>query len=404
MRLHDGFSILIFNWRDPKNPQAGGAETYLFEMAKRWVSWGNRVVWLTAGFKEAPHSEVLEGVHICRVGNRFTVYARAAWTYLTRFRNRFDVIVDAENGIPFFTPLFSLKPKICLIFHVHKRVFETQLPRLIGWLFVWLETRFMPQLYRGASFVTISNTTRDEMVANRFSTRPIEIVHSGVDVDCVPGVKSPYPLVSYVGRLKRYKRIDLLVQAFAKVRAEVPDARLVIAGSGDQEGPLRELVLNLGLESCVEIAGYIDDRSKVDLLQRSWCFVTPSSMEGWGIAAIEANACGTPAIAYDVPGLREAIVDGQNGLIVPEGTDLSEPILRVIQKNPLLQQLRFGAERRAAQFSWTDYGRAFFGCDRTCGGCRYIQSGSSSGSLAGHRRLSHASESYGTFGNPFSRV
>jgi glycosyltransferase involved in cell wall biosynthesis len=210
----------------------------------------------------------------------------------------------------------------------------------------------MPHLYRNSRFVTISNTTRDEMLENRFSKHPIEIVHSGVDRACVPGPKSAVPLISYVGRLKRYKRIDLLLRAFVRVREAYPSAKLVIAGSGDQEQTLRNLSAQLHLGDAVDIRGYVSDAEKVEILQRSWVFVTPSSMEGWGIAAIEANACGTPAITYDVPGLREAVVDGVNGLVVADETDLSAPILRVLSDSQLRGELCRGAVMRAAQFSW----------------------------------------------------
>lgn len=361
MRLHDGFSILIMNWRDPKHPQAGGAETYLFEMAKRWVAWGHRVEWLTAGFKGCVPTETLDGVQITRVGRAATVYLKVPWAYLSRFRDRFDAVIDAENGIPFFSPLFSLKTKICLMFHVHKRVFLSQIPPPISWMFVWLETRLMPYVYRNSRFVTISQTTRDEMIENRFSRHPIEIVHSGVDPNCAPGPKAEYPLISYVGRLKRYKRIEALIRAFANVRAQLPQARLMIAGSGDQEEALRDLVSSLKLDDSVEILGYVDGAKKVEILQQSWLFVTPSSMEGWGIAAIEANACGTPALAYDVPGLREAIVDGTSGLIVPEGSDLTEPMLRVLANPALREELSRGALVRGAQFSWTTTAERFLG-------------------------------------------
>ncbi len=353
IRTHEVFSILIINWRDPKHPQAGGAETYLFEMARHWVAWGNHVEWLTAGFKGCAGSETLEGVKITRVGNAVTVYLRAPWLYLSRLRGRFDVIVDAENGIPFFSPLFSLKTKLCLIFHVHERVFLTQLAAPIAWLFVWLETRVMPYVYRNSRFVTISKTSHDEMMKKGFSNHPIEVVHSGVDKNCVPGTKSDVPLVCYVGRLKRYKRIDALVQAFAKVRASIPGAKLIIAGSGDQEAPLRGLVNGLGLTGAVEIAGHVSNQEKIEILQRSWLFVTPSSMEGWGIGVIEANACGTPALAYDVPGLREAVVNGLNGVLVPDGTDMVRPIERILSDRGVRTGLCEGALQRAAEFSWS---------------------------------------------------
>lgn len=352
IRVHDGFSILIINWRDPKHPQSGGAETYLFEMAKRWAALGNRVEWLTAGFKGCAPHETLDGVRITRVGNAATVYLRVPWTYLSRFRDRFDAIIDAENGIPFFSPLFSLKTKLCLIFHVHKRVFLSQLPPPFSWMFAWIETRVMPWVYRNSRFVTISNTTREEMLENNFSQQPIEVVQSGVGEDCVPAPKSSVPVISYVGRLKRYKRIDALLRAFTAVRRSYPNAKLIVAGSGDQEQSLRALALRLGLTDSVEIRGYVSDAEKVEILQQSWVFVTASSMEGWGIAAIEANACGTAAICYDVPGLREAVIDGVNGLVLPDGSDLAPAILRVLTDGALRAELSRGALLRASQFSW----------------------------------------------------
>lgn len=359
IRLHDGLSILILNWRDPRHPQSGGAETYLFEMAKHWARWGNRVEWVSAGFKGAARHDTLDGIRITRVGNAATVYAAVPWLYFRKLRNRFDVIVDTENGIPFFSPLFSMKPKICLVFHVHKRVFQQQLPWWISWLFVWLETWCMPRLYKRSQFVTISRTSLEEMEAHRFSQMPIEIVHSGVGVDCVPGLKSPTPIISYVGRLKRYKRVDALIEAFSRVRQEHPDARLVIAGAGDQEPNLRQLAAETGLGDAIEIRGYVSDAEKVEVLQQSWLFVSPSSMEGWGIAAIEANACGTPALAYDVPGLKEAIVDGLNGFTVPDGSDLSVPISRILRDEKLRRSLELGSIQRAGRFSWNRCADAF---------------------------------------------
>ena len=330
IRAHDGFSILILNWRDPQHPQAGGAETYLFELARRWVKCGNRVEWLTAGFKGGAQHEELHGVGITRVGNALTVYLALPWMYVRRFRDRFDVVIDAENGIPFFSPLFSLKPKLCLIFHVHKRVFQEQLPKWISWFFVLLETKVMPYVYRNSRFVTISKTSHDEMLENRFSEKPVDVVYSGVGVECEPGAKSAVPTVAYVGRLKPYKRVDLLIRAFPGVLDQIPAARLVIAGSGDAESKLRELIDELGLADRVEIRGFVDEATKIQILQQAWLFVTPSSMEGWGIAAIEANACGTPVVAYDVPGLREAIVSGMNGVLLPNGSDLTPTIVDIL--------------------------------------------------------------------------
>ena len=350
--LHDGFRILVLNWRDPKHPQAGGAEAYLYEIARRWVAQGHSVEWLTASFPGAARTELLDGIKITRVGDRFSVYFRVPLEYLRSCRDRFDVILDAENGVPFFSPLYSLKPKLCLIFHVHVDVFRKHLPWPVSEVFVWLETWLVPRLYRGAKFVAISEDTRRAMREARLTDRPVGMVYSGVDSALVPGTRAEIPTVLYLGRLMPYKRVDLLIAAFAEVRERVPDAVLCIAGSGPAEAGLRELVRSLRLDEAVTFEGFVDERRKRELLQSAWAFCNPSEMEGWGISIIEANACATPAVAFAVPGLREAILDGESGMLVPEGGELAKPIVRLLTDAPWRLRLEEGAKKRASAFSW----------------------------------------------------
>jgi glycosyltransferase involved in cell wall biosynthesis len=158
--------------------------------------------------------------------------------------------------------------------------------------------------------------------------------------------------VLYLGRLKAYKRVGLLIEEFAKVRRRVPEAVLRIAGTGDARTDLDDRVRRLRLEDAVVFEGFVDEDRKRELLQNAWVTVTLSEMEGWGIGAIEGNACATPAIAFDVPGLREAIVDGESGLIVPEGGDVAAAVLSVLQNDALRARLETGALQRAHEFSW----------------------------------------------------
>jgi glycosyltransferase involved in cell wall biosynthesis len=351
-RVHDRLRILILNWRDPKHPQSGGAETYLFEQARRWVKSGHYVEWLTAGFRNGAPRDVLEGIRIRRVGNAMTVYAALPWAYLREFRDRFDVVLDASNGIPFFSPLFSMKPKICIVHHVHREVFRKHLPAWLAYPLIWCEEKLVPLLYRNVRFVAVSDDTRDEMTRLGIGGPSIGLVRNGVDGELVPGTKSATPVVAYLGRLKAYKRVDLLVEAFARVREQLPDATLRIAGTGDARPALEECVRRLGLERSVAFEGFVDEDRKRALLQEAWVLVTPSEMEGWGISVIEANACATPAVAFAVPGLREAIVDGVSGLLVPEGGDLAAAIALVLGNASLRERLERGAVERARAFSW----------------------------------------------------
>ncbi|MBV8148130.1 MAG: glycosyltransferase family 4 protein [Candidatus Eremiobacteraeota bacterium] len=344
--------ILILNWRDPKHPQAGGAETYLFEQARRWVLWGHHVQWLTANFSGGRKHEVMEAIPIRRSGNWLTAYFMLPWVYVREFRGRFDILIDSSNGIPFFTPLFARTPKVCIVHHVHREIFRKHLSPWLAYPLMWCETKLVPFLYRKARFVTVSEDTRNEMLRLHIGTPPIGLVRNGVDPALRPGTKAAVPTVLYLGRLKAYKRVDLLIDAFARVRRRVSNAMMRVAGSGDSMRGLVEQVKRLGLTGCVVFEGFVDENRKLELLQGAWVSVVPSETEGWGITVIESNACGTPAIAFAVPGLREAIVDGVSGLLVPDGEDLARPIERVLTDSELRQKLAEGAVARAQAFSW----------------------------------------------------
>lgn len=352
MRAHDGFRILMLNWRDPKHPQAGGAEMYLHEMGKRWVAGGHTVEWLCASFPAASKHEVLDGIRITRTGSAVTVYARLPFEYLRSFRDRFDVIIDAENGIPFFSPLFSMKPKVGVVHHVHKDVFKNHLVWPLSAILTWLECRLMPRVYRNCKFVAVSEDTRAAMARIGIPRQSIEIVRNGVDADLRPGRKFSQPSILYLGRLKAYKRIERLIDALVRVRDRVPDAVLHIAGEGDHRARLEAYARERGVEAAVHFHGFVDEEHKRELLQGSWLFASASEMEGWGISVAEANACGTPAIAYNVPGLREVIRHGYNGVIVPEDGDLAVPIIRILQDDGERAQLERNARSRAAELSW----------------------------------------------------
>lgn len=348
----DGVNVLLLNWRDPENPLAGGAEVYLHEMAKRWVRDGHRVEWLAAGFRGAPRAAVVDGITIHRVGNAVTVYLAAAWEYLRHLRDRFDVIIDAENGIPFFSPLYSLKPKILLIHHVHTEVFKEHLPAPLSLLCIWLESWLMPRAYAGVPFVAVSESTREELLRRRFTTRGVAVVHNGVDSRLVPGVKAKRPTIVYLGRLKAYKRVDLLVRAIAELRNEIPDVVFRIVGSGDAEPTLRALVKEFDLEDHVVFEGFVSEDRKREVLQGAWVFATASAMEGWGISVIEANACGTPAVGFDVPGIRESIYDGVSGVLVRDERTLCHTLSSLLLDGPRRMLLSAGALQRASTFSW----------------------------------------------------
>lgn len=347
--------ILIFNWRDLRHAFAGGAEVYIDELSKRWVSQGHHVTIFCGNDGLSPRNEEAGGVRIIRRGGFYFVYAWGFLYYLTQFRGRYDVIIDCQNGIPFFTPLYVKEPVFCVMHHVHQEVFRKHLTKPLAIFAQVLENRLMPWAYRYTPFVTVSESTKQAMKNLDIVGAGIDIVHNGVDLaKFTPGKKSVRPMVLYLGRLKYYKTINIFIRAAKNIIDQGIDAEFVLAGDGEEKKGLSELAYRLGISERITFVGRVKDEEKISLYRRAWVMVNPSSMEGWGITTIEANACGTPVIASDVPGLRDSVRNGESGILVPHGdTDaFAEAIVSVITDPALRKSLSTGALKWAQRFDW----------------------------------------------------
>lgn len=357
--------ILIMNWRDSRHRYAGGAEVYVEEIAKEWIKDGHHVTIFSGNDGKSPRHETVDGIRIIRRGGFFLVYAWAFLYYALRLRGKYDVIVDCENGIPFFTPLYVRKPIVCLMHHVHQDVFFRSLPKPLAWFASFLEKNLMPLMYSNVPFVTVSDSSREEMQSLGLGKAGITVVYPGVDREefariLVP--KSIHPTILYLGRLKAYKSVNVLIQAFRIVLSERPEARLVIAGDGEEREPLKRLAKDLRLsESQIRFVGHVSHQEKVKLLQEAWMLVNPSFMEGWGIVAIEASAAGTPVIASDVPGLRDSVRHEGTGYLVEYGDvkGFAERIQLIIRDKELREGLATNAQVWASNFSWAKSSETF---------------------------------------------
>lgn len=353
--VNDKKNILVFNWRDTRHSQAGGAEVYIHELAKRWVTQGHHVTLFCGNDGLNKRYEVVDGIRIIRRGGFFFVYIWAFLYYLKHFRRKFDVIIDCQNGIPFFTPLYVKESVYCVMHHVHQDVFSQYLSKPFAMIARYLEKDLMPSVYKNMKFISVSESTKAEMIELGISPKNIEIVHNGVDLDKLnPGKKTKEPTILYLGRLKAYKSIDILLEAFKKVYEQNKNVTLIIAGTGDEELKLKKKALELGINDKVNFKGRVSDKEKINLLQESWVLVNPSFKEGWGITTIEANACGTPVVASNVPGLRESVKDQETGILVEYGNSekLASAIELLIDNQSTREEMITSAINWANNFDW----------------------------------------------------
>lgn len=354
--MNSSMHILALNWRCLRHPQAGGSELNLFEQARRWVKNGNTVTVFTSdpGRELAPQqNEVVDGIEVIRRGSRLTVYLYALW-FVLRFGHRFDRILDVSNGIPFFTPLVTATPSVLLVHHVHDKQWNAEFPAPIAAIGRFIEYKVVPLLYHKSPVIAVSPTTRDALLELGFDQKQVEIVYNGVTAPVASDdlLFQGEHRIAYLGRLKRYKRIHLLVEAVAELQRDFPDIKLDLAGDGDARPELEALIKSLGLEDCVTVHGFVDDATKAQILRSATVFATPSMHEGWGLSVIEANVYGCPAIAYDVPGLRVAIRHGDTGLLASDDTAFKASLAAILSNTELRNQLSKGARQWAARFSW----------------------------------------------------
>ena len=352
--------IHVLNWQDRRNPRAGGAEIHLHEIFGRLAAAGHPVTLLASGWEGAASRETVDGIDVHRVGGRHS-YAIQARGYYERHLAPLapDVVIEDLNKIPLWTPRWVGAPLVLLVHHLFgTTAFQTaSLPLAAA---TWALERPIPWVYRGVPTEVVSESTVQDLVARGLDRRDMTIIHNGVDgAYFSPSPGSPRenaPMFVSLVRLEPYKRVDLAVRAFAMLAGELGDraGRLVVAGRGRALDALRALARELGVAERVEFAGYVPEEAKRELLRRAWAHVYVSPKEGWGIANMEAAACGTPSIASDSPGLRDSVRSGETGLLVPHGdvAALAGAMRSLATDRPRVERLGAGARAFALTLSW----------------------------------------------------
>lgn len=354
----NNLKILIFNWRDIKNPEAGGAEVFTHENAKRWVKAGHEVTLFTSEYPTSTKEEILDGIQIVRSGGKYSVYRQAKKYYRQRFsREGYDIYVDEINTRPFHTTQFVDKDKIIALIHQLAReywFYETPFPlNYLGYYL--LEERWLKS-YIDHTTVTVSESTRQDLLQLGFKN--VIVVSEGLTFPPLEKLpeKETYPVVVYVGRLTRAKRPDHAIRAFKLVKARLPEAELWVVG----DGYFRKNLEAISTDG-VKFFGFVSMNDKMSLIKRAWLLVNPSVREGFGLNVVEANALGTPCIAYNVAGLRDSVLDGKTGFLAPSSNieALTEKILMALTDHTLRMTLSKNALNYSRKFSWDTSAKEF---------------------------------------------
>jgi glycosyltransferase involved in cell wall biosynthesis len=356
-----GRHVAFFSWRDTRNPEGGGAERYLEKMAAGLVERGCRVTIFCVAYPGAAPDETVDGIRFVRRGSKLSVYPWGMWALLRRRLGRVDVVVDVENGLPFFTPLVTRKPVIVLVHHVHREQWPVVYPGLIGRVGWWIERWLAPRLYRDKQYVAVSRATRAELRELGVTGPRVAVVHNGTDpVVRVGARKTAQPSICVVGRLVPHKQVEHAVDAVAALLEEFPDLRLRIVGSGWWEPELRAYAAALVDRGAVVFEGHVSEVRKQEIYEESWLMALPSIKEGWGLVVGEAAAHRTPTVAYaSAGGTRESIVDGVTGVLVDTPEQLTAALGALLRDDAGRCRLAEGALRHSQGFSWAHSQAAF---------------------------------------------
>jgi glycosyltransferase involved in cell wall biosynthesis len=346
--------ILLVNWQDRENPQGGGAEIHLHEIFGRLAGAGHEVRLLCGGWPGCPPRAMLDGIDVHRAGTRHTFPFVARRYYKAHLHGWADVLVEDINKVPLYTPRWGAAKTVALVPHLFGATAFQEFAAPLA-AAVWLAERPLGRSYRNVPFQAISESTADDLAERHIPRKSVTVIYPGIDTAAYtpnPAERAPAPVFSYLGRLKKYKGVHLVIRAFAE--AAVPNAVLEIAGAGDYRSSLETLAASLDLGDRVRFLGRISEAEKLALLRRSWALVFASPKEGWGITNLEAAACATPVVASNSPGIRESVRDGETGFLVAHGDvpAMADAMRRVAASRELVSTLGRAARAFAETFTW----------------------------------------------------
>ena len=333
-------NVLFIAWRDLANRRAGGSEVLVDRLASGLLARGDRVTLLCGGpTAERPY-------RVVRNGGTYTQFLRAPAAYLRNFRDC-DLVVEVCNGMPYLSPLWCRRPVICLVNHVHTELWSIRFRPPVATIGRSIEHGVMPWVHRKNLFLTVSDSTAGALEQMGVGPDRIRQICNGVEEPDPLTPRSPDPMFLALGRVTDYKRLDLLLRLWDRVR-HVTGGRLVIAGDGPERARLEALA-----GPGVVFTGRVSEQEKHRLLCSAWLLVHPALIEGWGIVVAEAAIRGTPAVAFDVPGLRDSVVDGHTGMLVRTEGQFASAWASLAIDRRRREVLGVAARTRALRLHWS---------------------------------------------------
>ena len=346
--------VHMFAWRDLADVEAGGSELHAAKIAKIWAEAGIEVTMRSSYAQGHPPEATRDGYRVVRRRGRYMVFPAAVIAELRGLYGPRDGLVEIWNGVPFLSPLWARGPKITLVHHVHRQMWHMVLEEGLARMGELFESRIAPPLYRRVPVLTLSESSRQELIEYmRLRPDRVTVVPPGVEPKFTPGgEKNPHPLILTVGRLMPAKRFDDMIRIAAAARERVADLELVVIGDGYERENLENLVRSLDAESWVRMPGRVTDEELLDLYRSAWAVTSASIAEGWGMTLTEAAACGTPAVATKIAGHQDSVVHDRTGLLADSMAEFTEQLVAILEDAELRDRLSEGARKHAAAFTW----------------------------------------------------
>ncbi len=346
--------ILIISWRDLDDVESGGSELHAHQIATRWAQAGLDVTFRSSTAYGLPKFSHRNGYRVIRKSGRYLVFPRTALSWLVSASGHYDAVVEIWNGMPFFSTLWSSKPKVIVLHHVHADMWQMVLPPFLAKLGNITEEMIAPIIFRKEAIITPSKSVKSDVLSRmKFKDSQVKVVHPGIDpfFFSTPN-RSANPTVITVGRLVPVKRVPLLIEILKEVKKAVPELRAIIVGDGYEKEIVIDSVNNADASSWITLKGRVSDQDLLDLYRSSWLHVSASSREGWGLTVLEAGGSYLPSVTFNIPGFMDSVIEGVSGYLAHSPNDMALKIEKLLKDSHLREKMGARANEFARKLTW----------------------------------------------------